>query len=78
LRRRVEDKATLERRVAPELAFIVEIERFRTKIAGREDLSSVALRTTNIFRPEEVGWKIVHCHADPITSARPPESVIQQ
>jgi ketosteroid isomerase-like protein len=64
--------------VTPDLAFIVEIERFRTKIAGREELSSVALRTTSIFRPEDNGWKIVHRHADPITSARPPESVLQQ
>jgi ketosteroid isomerase-like protein len=63
--------------VSPALAYIVEIERFRTKIAGRKELSSVALRTTSIFRPEDNGWKIVHRHADPITSARPPESVMQ-
>lgn len=64
--------------VTPELAFIVEIERFRTKVAGREELSSIALRTTSIFRPEEDGWKIMHRQADTVTSARPPETVIQQ
>ena len=31
-----------------------------------------------IMRPEDGVWKIVHRHADPITSARPAESVIQQ
>ena len=64
--------------VTPELAFIVEVERFRTKIAGRDDLSSVALRTTSIFRPEDDGWKIIHRQADTVTSTRPAESVIQQ
>lgn len=61
----------------PELAYIVEVERFRTKIAGREALSPVALRTTSIFRREDGTWKIVHRHADSITTARPAESVIQ-
>jgi ketosteroid isomerase-like protein len=64
--------------VTPELAYIVEVERFRTKISGREELSPVALRTTSIFRREDDTWKIVHRHADPITTARPIESVIQR
>src|SRR5438876_7107265 len=33
--------------VTPELAYIVEVEEFRTKIAGRAELSTVALRTTS-------------------------------
>jgi len=57
--------------VTAELAYIVEIERFRTKVAGRDELSSVTLRTTSVFRPENGSWKIVHRHADPITAARP-------
>jgi ketosteroid isomerase-like protein len=61
----------------PELAYIVEVERFSTRIAGREALSPVALRTTSIFRREDGTWKIVHRHADSVTTARPAESVIQ-
>ena len=64
--------------VTPELAFIVEVERFRVKIAGREEVAPVALRTTSILRPEEGIWKVVHRHADPITTAQPAESVIQK
>jgi ketosteroid isomerase-like protein len=55
----------------------VEIERARAKIGGREEITPLALRATMIFRPEEGEWKIVHRHADPITTAQPADSVIQ-
>ena len=64
--------------VTPELAFVVEVERFKVKIAGREEVAPVALRTTSILRPEDGIWKVVHRHADPITTAQPVESVIQK
>ena len=64
--------------ITPELAYIVEIERFRTKIAGSEEVSPVALRTTSVLRPEDGTWKVVHRHADPITTPQSAESVIQQ
>jgi len=56
----------------------VEVERFRVKIGGREEVAPVALRTTSILRPEEGIWKVMHRHADPITTAQPAESVIQK
>jgi ketosteroid isomerase-like protein len=64
--------------VTPELAYIVEVERYQAKVGGGEDIGPVALRVTSIFRPEEGTWKVVHRHADPITTAQPAESVIQQ
>ena len=64
--------------VTPELAYVVEIEHPEAKIGGSEDITPFDLRVTMIFRPEEGTWKIVHRHADPITTARPAESVIQQ
>jgi ketosteroid isomerase-like protein len=63
--------------VTPELAYIVEVERYRVSVAGSE-VAPVALRVTSIFRPEDGVWKIVHRHADPITTSRPAESVIQK
>lgn len=62
----------------PELAYLVEVERFKAKVGGREELSPVALRVTSIFRPEDGTWKVVHRHADPIATERPAESVIQK
>lgn len=64
--------------VTPELAYIVEVERMQAKVEGREDVTPIAVRVTTIFRSEEGIWKVVHRHADPITTPRPPESVIQE
>jgi ketosteroid isomerase-like protein len=63
--------------VTPDLAYIVEVERYKAKVGGSEKITPVALRVTSIFRPEEGTWKIVHRHADPITTGRSAESVIQ-
>ena len=63
--------------ITPELAYTLEIERIRTRVGGSDDLSQVAIRTTTIFRREDGVWKVTHRHADPITSMRPAESVLQ-
>jgi ketosteroid isomerase-like protein len=68
----------IEKNVTPELAYVVEIERAKAKIGGSEDITPFALRVTMIFRPEEGTWKIVHRHADPITTEQAAESVIQE
>jgi ketosteroid isomerase-like protein len=64
--------------ITPELAYTVEMERMQTKVEGREDVTPIAVRVTTIFRPEEGTWKVVHRHADPITTPQPAESVIQK
>lgn len=64
--------------VTPELAYVVEIERAKAKLGGREDITPFALRSTMIFRLEEGEWKVVHRHADFMTTPQPAESVIQE
>jgi ketosteroid isomerase-like protein len=59
-----------------ELGYIVEIERFTAKLAGSKDAAPVALRTTSILRRENGDWKILHRHADAITTEQPAESVL--
>jgi ketosteroid isomerase-like protein len=63
--------------VSGELACIVELEEWKAKVGGSEDVTPFTLRVTTLFRAEEGGWKVVHRHADPITTAQPAESVIQ-
>jgi ketosteroid isomerase-like protein len=62
--------------VSDDLACIVEVERGRAKVGGDEELVQIALRVTSLFRRESGNWKLVHRHADPITTPRPAESVI--
>ncbi len=63
--------------VTQDLAFVVEVERFSSKIGGSEEETPFSLRVTSIFRNEDGEWKLLHRHADPITSARPAKSVVQ-
>jgi ketosteroid isomerase-like protein len=68
----------IEKHVTSELAYVVRVERGEAKVGGREDINPITLRVTMIFRPEGGTWKIVHRHADPITTAQPAESVVPE
>lgn len=67
---------SVTKRVTPDLAYLVEVERLRSKVGKRDDVADLALRVTSIFRPEDGVWKIIHRHADPIATAQPAESVL--
>jgi ketosteroid isomerase-like protein len=60
-----------------DLAYTVEIESYRARVGGAEEMAPVSVRVTTVFRRENGIWKLLHRHADPITAPRPPESVIQ-
>jgi ketosteroid isomerase-like protein len=62
----------------PELAYAVWLERANVKMGGMEDFAPSTLRVTMVFRPEDGTWKVVHRHADPITTAQPAESVLEE
>jgi len=68
---------TIARHETPDLAYTVEIERYKASIGGK-DAAVVALRCTSIFQREDGTWKLVHRHADPITTVRPAESVVSK
>jgi ketosteroid isomerase-like protein len=63
--------------VTPGLAYTLEIERFEARLGDQVAITPFALRVTTVFRSENEGWKIVHRHADPITSARSATSVVE-
>ncbi|WP_084299179.1 DUF4440 domain-containing protein [Bradyrhizobium sp. WSM1743] len=64
--------------VSDGLACVVEVERGHAKVGGSDQTATVALRVTSLFRLEHDVWKLVHRHADPITTLRPAASVISQ
>jgi ketosteroid isomerase-like protein len=74
---RSSDSKTCPRLSPRTLAYTVEIESYRARVGGAEELTPVSIRVTTTFRREDGVWKVVHRHADPITTQRPPESVVQ-
>lgn len=64
--------------VTADIAYIHELERFEAKMGGSDEPTRVSLRCTTVFRREDDGWRIVHRHADPISRARPADSVIER
>ncbi|MFF1830795.1 YybH family protein [Paenarthrobacter sp. NPDC058040] len=60
-----------------DLAFIVELEWARAKVAGSTEMMPIPLRVTTVFRLEDGQWKVVHRHADTIVAPRPVQSIIQ-
>src|SRR6516165_4581204 len=62
--------------VSDGLACVVEVEHGRAKVGGGDQMVTLALRVTSLFRLEDGVWNLVHRHADPITTLRPAASVI--
>ena len=60
-----------------DLAYVLEIERTRVRMGASEEAAPFALRATTVWRREESLWKIALRHADPITTPRPIESVLE-
>lgn len=56
--------------VTPGLATIYEVEHGKVSVSGGP-VSSWILRTTTTFRREDGTWKVVHRHADPISTPDP-------
>jgi hypothetical protein len=46
----------------------VWLERQKAKVGARQEVTPFTLRVTMIFRPEEGMWKVVHRHADQIST----------
>jgi ketosteroid isomerase-like protein len=69
---------TVTRVVTPELAYVVWVERHRSKIGERDEIVSFPLRVTIIIRLEDDTWKIVHRHTDTVISSQPHESMIKE
>jgi ketosteroid isomerase-like protein len=67
----------LSRYATPDLGYVVQLERHEGRVVGSAEPVVVSLRVTLIFRPEDGRWKIVHRHADPITTARSITTTIQ-
>ena len=66
----------VSRYATSELGYVVQLDRHEGRLVNGAE-TVIALRVTLIFRREEGRWRIVHRHADPITTARPITTTVQ-
>lgn len=53
--------------VGSDLAYVVQIEHYRSKADADGEAVPFSLRATMVFRPEGGAWKVLHRHADRTT-----------
>lgn len=51
-----------------DLATFLDVEQWRTRVGGATELSDFDLRVSSTYRQEDGEWRLVHRHADPISS----------
>ncbi len=62
---------TISKHVTNNLASIIVVENYRTKVVGRQYYAPISLRVTSLLRLEDGLWKVIHRHADPLVTAQP-------
>ena len=73
--RRIENVSLV---VTPQLAYSVDIEQSKVRLANTQEVRLLALRVTTIFRLEDGEWKIVHRHADPLVDKQAAPAIKKQ
>jgi len=58
----------LDMAASDSIAYWVGFQRATAKMNGSKDIISMNLRVTEIYRREENEWKLIHRHADPLSS----------
>ncbi len=58
------------------IACVVEVEHDRAKVGGGTEQAEFHVRVTSVYERLNGQWRLVHRHADPITTPRPAESVL--
>jgi ketosteroid isomerase-like protein len=59
---------TIARYETADLATFLDVEHWRTRVGGADELSEFDLRVSSTYRREDDEWRLVHRHADPITT----------
>jgi ketosteroid isomerase-like protein len=68
----------LSQGISGDIAYTIAIERSEPHIIDQERPTPMVLRVTHIFRKEQGNWRLVHRHADPVTTKTSPAAVIQK
>jgi ketosteroid isomerase-like protein len=69
---------TISAYASAELAYIAEIQSTRARAGDATERGRISLRVTMILRQEDGFWKVVHRHADTVTTSRLAESLLDK
>lgn len=58
----------LARYETPDLATLIEVEHWRTRVGGQGDPADFDLRVSSTYRNEDGQWRLVHRHADQVVT----------
>jgi ketosteroid isomerase-like protein len=58
-----------------DLGYTVAIEHGTARVAGQVEPAPMQLRVTHVYRRIDGRWRVVHRHADPLTTRTAPEAV---
>ena len=64
----VSEPKTISKIEGGELAILLEIEEWKARVGQRSEIAPFTLRVTTVFRSEDGAWKMIHRHADPIST----------
>ena len=67
----MKDCETIAMYRSSDLVVLFEIERWKSKVGGRNEVSPFDLRVSTTFRLEGGEWKVVCRHADPLMTFNP-------
>ncbi|MFC5994414.1 YybH family protein [Pseudonocardia hispaniensis] len=59
-----------------DLAYAIGIERGRATVVDQDEPGELTLRVTHLFRRENGQWRLVHRHADAVTTVLPPTGLL--
>ena len=70
------DQHVLEMHCSGDLGYTVSLERGHAHLAGQDAAAPMVLRVTHIYRRIDGEWRVVHRHADPLTTKTAVDAVL--
>jgi ketosteroid isomerase-like protein len=61
-----------------DLGYAIGVERGHVTVAGQDKPGEMVLRVTHLFRREQGEWRLLHRHADAVTTVIPPTALLVQ
>jgi ketosteroid isomerase-like protein len=59
-----------------DLGYAIGIERGHATVVGQDEPGELVLRVTHLFRREQGEWRLLHRHADAVTTVIPPTALL--